>query len=172
MNCVEDSEAYRKYPQLVHWYNKLWLSERLGYRCGPAGIAPEASGWYIVRPIMNLLGMGIGAEKVWIDKDDYTKVRPGYFWCEWFDGRQYSITYRWEGSWVPISCWEGMKDEDDLSRFYKWIKSSHYPSLSHLFNELSDIETINIEYIENFPIEVHLRTSPDPIYNELIPVWK
>ena len=172
MNYIEDSDAYKKYPYLVHWYNKLWLSEQLGYHCGPAGIAPEVSGWYIVRPIMNLLGMGIGAKKIWIDQGDSTKVPPGYFWCEWFQGRQYSVTYHWVGTWIPVSCWEGLKGEDDLSRFDKWIRSTHYPDLGHLFDELSDVKIINVEYIENFPIEVHLRTSPDPSYNELIPVWE
>jgi hypothetical protein len=41
-----------------------------------------------------------------------------------------------------------------------------------MFHELADIEKINVEYIDNKIIEVHLRTSPDPDYNELIPVWK
>lgn len=172
MNYMEDSDVYRKYPYLTHWYNKLWLSEQLGYSCGPSGVPPTASGWYVVRPIMNLLGMGIGAEKVWIDKDDYTQVRPGYFWCEWFDGRQFSVTYEWQGSWIPVSCWEGMKGEDNLSKFHRWTKASHYPELGPTFDELSIVEKINAEFIEDRLIEVHLRTSPDPSYDELIPVWK
>jgi len=170
---MNDVEAYREYPYLTHWYNKLWLSEQLKYHCGPAGLAPDASGWFVVRPIVNLSGMGIGAKKIWIDAGDYRQVRPGYFWCEWFEGRQYSVTYRWnEWSWVPVSCWEGIKDDKDLSKFYKWTKADHYPPLSILFHELSDLEVINVEYIEDKPIEVHLRTSPDPDYNELIPVWE
>ena len=172
---MNDIQAYREYPHLRHWYNKLWLSEQLGYNCGPASISPSSSGWYIVRPIMNLSGMGIGAEKVWIDAGDHTKVPPGYFWCEWFEGNQYSVTYQWNGyhtGWKPISCWQGIKEEDDLSKFSRWLKTDFYPHIGIFFHELSDLEKINIEYIENNIIEVHLRTSPEPDYNELIPVWK
>jgi len=170
---MNDIEAYREYPYLTHWYNKLWVSEQLKYHCGPAGLAPDVSGWYVVRPIVNLSGMGIGAKKIWIDAGDCKQVPPGYFWCEWFDGRQFSVTYRWEGwSWVPVSCWEGIKSDEDLSKFSKWIKTDHYPPLGIFFHELADLEMINVEYIEDKPIEVHLRSSPDPDYNELIPVWK
>lgn len=169
---MNDIQAYQEYPSLRHWYNKLWLSEKLGYRCGPASIPPKESGWYIVRPIMNLSGMGVGAKKVWIDKGDHTKVPPGHFWCEWFDGNQYSVTYGWRGYWHPESCWQGIKEEDNLSRFERWVKTDFYPELSKVYNELHLVGKINIEFIEDKTIEVHLRTSPDPEYNELIPVWK
>ena len=172
---MNDIEAYQSYPHLRHWYNKLWLSEQLGYTCGPASIAPKISGTYIIRPIMNLSGMGIGAKKIWIDADDYTKVPPGYFWCEWFDGNQYSVTYQWHDypdGWKPISCWQGIKEDDNLSKFIKWFKTDFYPNIGIMFHELADLDKINIEYIDTKIIEVHLRTSPDPDYNELIPVWK
>lgn len=169
---MNDAEAYDYYSHIRHWYNKLWLSEELSYNCGPAGIAPKKSGWYVVRPIMNLSGMGVGAKKIWIEAGDYTKVNPGYFWCEWFEGRQYSVTYEWEGFWKPVSSWEGIKDTNNLSKFEKWIKSDYYPELGYFFEELGDSLTcINIEFIEDKAIEVHLRKSPDPEYNELIPVW-
>jgi hypothetical protein len=169
---MNDIKAYNTYPQLRSWYNKLWLSENLDYYCGPAGIAPEISNWYIVRPIINLSGMGVGARKIWIDKGDYSKVEPGYFWCEWFKGNQYSVTYEWDCGWKPLSCWQGFKDEDNLSQFTKWLKTDFYPELNKFYDELSVVKRINIEFIENKPIEVHLRVSPDPNYNELIPVWE
>jgi hypothetical protein len=68
-----DIEAYQKYPGLRYWFNKLWLSEQLGYYCGPAGIAPQISGMYIVRPIMNLTGMTANAKLKYIFAGD-TKV--------------------------------------------------------------------------------------------------
>lgn len=171
---MDDVEAYNRYPLLRRWYNKLWLSEELGYNCGPSGIAPKISGWYIVRPIMNLHGMGLGAKKVWIDADDRSKVPLGYFWCEWFDGRQYSVTYEWNGYWKPISCWEGVKSETDLYRFSKWTRKDFYPEIGSFYDEIADcnVDKINVEFIEKNPIEVHLRTSPDPDYDELIPVWQ
>ncbi len=169
---MNDIQAYQKYPTLRHWYNKLWLSEKLGYNCGPASIAPEKSDWYIVRPIINLSGMGVGASKVWIDKNDHSKVSPGYFWCQWFEGNQYSVTYGWRGYWHPETCWKGIKKDTNLSRFEKWVKTDFYPQLNSDYNELHPVGKINIEFIEDKPIEVHLRTSPDPNYKELIPVWK
>ena len=169
---MNDIEAYQKYPHLRYWYNKLWFSEKMGYNCGPASIAPKISGWYVVRPIMNLSGMGVGASKIWIDKGDYTKVPPGYFWCEWFEGSQYSVTYEWRDYWHAISCWRGVKEDTNLSRFEKWVKTDFYPQLNSEYNELHTVGKINIEFIEDKPIEVHLRTSPDPEFNELIPVWK
>ena len=73
---MDDAEAYLKFPDQRKWFNKLWLSEQLGYYCGPSGVAPTKSGWYIVRPLMNISGMGVGAEKIWIDGNDHTKVHP------------------------------------------------------------------------------------------------
>jgi hypothetical protein len=119
--------------------------------------------------------MGVGAKKIWIDTDDCTKVPPGYFWCEWFYGNQYSVTYQWKdypGGWEPISCWQGIKEDENLSKFTKWIRTDFYPNIGIMFHELADLDKINIEYIDDKIIEVHLRTSPDPDYNELIPVWK
>lgn len=171
---MEDWQAYLKFPQHRKWFNKLWLSERLGYYCGPAGLAPEEDGWYIIRPVMNLRGMGIGASKVYIKKHEGIRYgAPGSFWCEWFSGRQYSVDYEnIDGEWVQVSCYEGVKEDNNLSEFKKWVRSDVQIPPRSLFDELLDVRYINIEYIDNFPIEVHLRHSPDPKYLELIPIWK
>lgn len=169
---ITDIEAYKRYKHHRKWFNKLWFSESMGYNCGPASIAPDKSGWYIVRPIMNLSGMSVSAEKVWIEAGDLSKVQPGYFWCEWFDGEQYSVTYKYSNGFKPISCWKAERDVANLYRFKRWIRSGYYPAAPDVCNQLFDIEKINVEFINDNPIEVHLRTSPDPDYNELIPVWK
>ena len=162
---MNDIEAYAKFPNLRKWYNKLWFSEQMGYDCAPAGISPTRSGWYIVRPIINLSGMGVGAKKVWIESDDLRSTPPGHFWCQWFEGRQYSITYEWRGFWHPVSSWEGMKDHHDLSKFHRWERSPHMLPIGSFFDELTEIGRINIEFIDDKPIEVHLRESPDPDYD-------
>lgn len=172
MQMINDVEAYTKYTHLRHWYNKLWLSEELGYNCGPASIAPKESGWYVVRPMMNLSGMGAEAKKVWIDSGDTTKTPLGHFWCEWFEGKQYSITYEWRGFWHPVSSLEGIKAHYNLSKFSRWEKSDKMVEIGNFFDELSDVGMINVEFIEDNVIEVHLRKSPDPDYDILIPVWK
>lgn len=167
-----DNQAYVKYPRHRKWFNKLWLSEKLNYECGPCGVSPKKSDFYIIRPIYNLIGMSLGARKIWIEKDDYKKTPAGYFWCEWFDGSQYSVTYEHDVCWKPISCWKGYRNIKNLTRFEKWEKVDYYPELPIFFNELSDVGRINVEFIDNNIIEVHLRTSPDPEYNEIIPIWK
>ena len=169
---MNDAQAYRKYPDLAHWYNKLWFSERMRYDCGPSGLAPTVSGWYVVRPIINMSGMGAGAKKVWIEAGDVTKVPLGYFWCEWFDGRQYSLTYEWKDYWWnAVSSWEGIKDEENLIKFHRWERSDYLPEIDIIFHDLSKVRKINVEFIEDKPIEVHLRTSPNPDYDILVPIW-
>lgn len=169
---MNDIQAYRKYPDLTHWYNKLWFSEKMGYDCGPASIAPTVSGWYVVRPIINLSGMGAGAKKIWIESGDVSYVPLGYFWCQWFKGDQYSVTYEWKDHWWnPVSSWKGVTDEEDLSKFQIWTRSNFLPEIDISLHELSKVRKINVEFIGDKPIEVHLRTSPDPEYDTLIPIW-
>lgn len=166
-----DSDAYIKFPHQRKWFNKLWLSEKLGYECGPAGIAPQVSGTYIVRPIMNLSGMSIGAKKKYIEADDLSQTPPGHFWCEWFDGIQCSVTYEWQGEWKQISCYTGERDIDNLYRFKRWFRSDDKQfTLDETFNDMN-VSVLNVEFIGDKIIEVHLRDTPDPNYDELIPVW-
>lgn len=170
----DDTRAYLEYPKLRHFYNKLWLSEKLGYYCGPGGIAPQKSGFYIVRPVMNLRGMGVGSSKEWIVSGDKTKVHPSSFWCEFFEGRHLSVTYEKINSDYKIKhCYEGFKDYtgrfiewkkvNDKLELPKWIKKS---LVSH------NIPTCNAEFIGENLIELHLRDTPDPIVDSMFPIWK
>jgi len=168
---MDDFQAWKKYPQHHNWFNKLWVSEKLEYRCGPCGLSPERSDTYIVRPTYNLSGMGVGAKFVYIEAGDVSKVPPGYFWQEVLHGRQYSVTYKFDNGFYPISCYEGIKDSSQLWRFQRWVRSSYIPTLPQIVEELCDVETLNIEYIGDSPIEFHLRGSPDPQYDEIIPIW-
>ena len=172
----QDQQAYAAYPHHRKWFNKLWLSEALGYNCGPAGIAPAEYGVYVVRPIYNLSGMGVGAERKVIKQGDVTRVPPGYFWCEYFPGKHYSATYEFvQGTkipyWKPIACWEGISHPRNLQRFREWKRSDYIPEVPRLINQLSDVPIINIEFKGNQVIEVHLRDTPDPQYDHLIPTW-
>lgn len=169
---IHDFEAWKKYPHHHKWFNKLYLAELMGYKCGPTGLAPDVTDHYIVRPIYNLAGMGVGSKVIKIEAGDANKVPPGYFWCEFIAGIQYSATYEFvDGRWKSISCWQGTNDINNLSRFVSWIRSTYKPKVPSQFNELHDVGRINIEFIGDKPIEVHLRESPDPNYDELIPVW-
>jgi|TARA_Y100000034_G_scaffold45882_1_gene56341 hypothetical protein len=176
---MEDYDAWLKYPQHHKWFNKLWLAEKLGYQCGPAGIRVPKKGYYIVRPIYNLAGMGIGAERKWLVPEN-NAVLPGYFWCEYFEGKHYSIDYEWyidkPPFWRPCISYEGIKKRSNLSRFTAWYKTDFTISLSSLFYELGDVRKINVESIEENIIEIHLRPNPDPgdgeTYETMIPIWQ
>lgn len=173
---MEDCDAYVEYPNHRKWFNKLWLSEELGYKCGPAGTDIPEDGMYVVRPIYNLGGMGVGATVQKLLKDDYTSVPPGYFWCEYFDGPHYSTNYKFITAnnpyWESLSCFEGTNYPINLTKFAEWKRVDKGPDLPRVFNELSDVGIINVECIGDKPIEVHLRESPDPEYDHIIPVWK
>lgn len=136
---------------------------------------PPTDGFYIVRPIYNLSGMGVGARRQWLTTADLSQVEPGFFWCEWFDGPQHSVTYAWKGhgGWEPVSSWEGRVSPCDLTRFHWWHRSDFALKPPSIVNELAEVGVINIEWIGSRIIEVHLRPSPDPdvVGDHLVPVW-
>src|SRR5210317_1934131 len=95
-------------------YNKLLLNHRLRHLCGPTGVPVPYSGYYIVRPSINLLGMGRFSRKEMIYK--YTDhFHPAEFWCEVFEGEHISIDYQNKEQKLSVI---GIRDDD--SPLYKW----------------------------------------------------
>lgn len=176
---MEDSDAWIKYPQHHDWFNKLWVAEQFGYKCGPGGTDIPEKGVYVVRPIYNLGGMGARAKVVEMSEGDYSTVPPGYFWCEYFNGLHYSANYKWKwdrdtinGRWEGVSCWEGINFPINLTKFEEWQRIDYIPKLPSSLDTLSDVGEINVEFIGDNIIEVHLRKSPDPEYTHMIPLWQ
>lgn len=171
---VDDVSGYISYPELRKFSNKLWLSEKMGYYCGPGGVSPSISGYYIVRPIINLRGMGIGSSRVWINKGDVSTVPPGYFWCEWFEGDHISVTYEKNQSIYAIKhCFQGFSS-NKVGIFDRWEKTNCSISLPNWLEKefiSSDVKICNAEYIGEKLIEVHIRDTPDPVADVLIPIW-
>jgi len=153
--------------------DKLLLSKHLGYICGPTGVAVPKPDWYIVRPCVNAMGLGLGAKKIWLEGN--TDDLPlGHFWCEWFEGDHYSVDFV---GMRPILTVQGIKTNSEiLSDWDKWVKVEHNFDLK-LPIELSPTwfhyPTVNAEYIGNKLIEVHFRPNPDfpEGRSEYIPVW-
>lgn len=182
---MDDKDAYKKYPNLRKWFNKLWVAELMKYNCGPCGTAPEQDTYCIIRPIYNLSGMGLGAHAKEIKAGDISATPPGYFWCEYFTGHHYSVDYEWvletNPYWNPISSYIGV-NRANFTKFDEWYKTDYTPefptcndSFANLpieFRLLSEVKKINVEFKGNSIIEVHLRTSDDPKYDHLIPIWK
>lgn len=165
---MEDSDAWLKYPQYRKWFDKLYLSDTLGYYCGPSGLPPDRSDYFIVRPVYNLSGMSAGARIQFIEAGDASIVEPGYFWCEIFNGPHISVTYDLNKN--PISAWTAKYHEHKPLRISKWTRTFNYPKLPSIFSDIRT-DTINAEFIGNNLIEIHFRGSPDPEYDELIPIW-
>jgi hypothetical protein len=151
--------------------DKLILSRKLYYNCGPVGLDVPKPGHYIVRPCVNMLGLGLGAQKVWLEKS--TKHLPvGYFWCEWFEGRHLSIDY-YQGK--QVLAVEGHKPETTFTRWDHWVRVSDRISMPDIIKPfVSKYEWINIEYIGRKVIEVHFRHNQDFENNitHFIPVWE
>lgn len=180
---MQDDDAYKKYPHHHKWFNKLYIAELFGYKCGPAGVPVPEDGVYVVRPIYNLSGMGVGATIKQIMAGNCNQVPPGYFWCEYLTGKHYSANYvweydrdmitgRWQQPWKGSSCWEGTNMPINLTKFVEWKRSDYIPEVPNELNELRDVKEINVEFKGDQVIEVHLRPSSDPEYDHLIPVWR
>jgi len=148
-------------------FDKLILSRRLGYVCGPAGVPVPHAGVYVVRPVTNLAGMGRGASFQYLGPK--TELPPGYFWCEVFTGQHLSIDYCYG---VPVLCVEGLRDPNaQLWRWSRWQVVDNV--LPVPLPELSKFPYLNVEFVDGHAIEVHLRHNPDFEYDNTvaIPVW-
>jgi len=146
-------------------FDKLILSRRLGYCCGPAGVPVPHAGVYVVRPITNLAGMGIDASFQYCGP--YTSLPPGYFWCEVFAGQHLSIDYEYGR---PVLSVEGTRDA--VAPLWRWNRWQVVDDTLPL--PLPELAKLNVEFIDGHAIEVHLRHNPDFEYSNTIaiPVWQ
>lgn len=143
-------------PDKLWIYDKLILSKKLGYICGPVGIEVPFPNNYIVRPVMNFQGLGLGAKKIWIDNstDD---LPVGYFWCQWFEGNHYSVDYNYG---LPKLTVQGTRGQS-ISKWRSWKKVDHYIEFPKILDKFIDYPWINCEFIGDKLIEVHVRRNPD-----------
>lgn len=159
-------------PEDLWIFDKLILSRYLGYMCGPVGTPVPKEGYYMVRPCVNALGLGLGAQKHYI-KDSTNHLTPGHFWCEWFDGDHISIDYDWGKQCLAV---QGFKASGTFTRWDRWIRVDDVKIKMPAFlgNIRVKYSKINCEYIGGKLIEVHLRHNPDFPGNrqEYIPVWQ
>ena len=169
-----DIDVWNSIPKAHKWaLDKLMLADRLGYVCGPSGISVPKRDTYIIRPCVNLHGMGKGAFKAEIGKTTDLIVPPGYFWSEVFEGDHYSVDY-YGGQ--QVLCVLGEKGLEDFTQFSKWCKIKKdipFPK------ELSDLGIgegwINVEFIGDKIVEIHFRNNPDFCghgSDYIIPVWQ
>lgn len=167
-----EEEFEQIHPDDLWVYNKLQLSRKLGYVCGPAGMKVPKSGLYIVRPSMNFLGMGIKSRVIHLDSST-EHLHPGEFWCEVFTGEHLSVDFHYEKNALTVKGHRNSKNP--LSKWNCWTKIDkkvEFPTI--LRNLKKKYEWINCEMVGNRIIEIHFRQNPDFQYQNsvAIPVWK
>jgi hypothetical protein len=166
-----DDEWNQIHPKDLWAYNKLSLSRLLGYTCGPSGTTVPKTDFYIVRPCINLLGMGRFARKEWIEKET-EHFHPAEFWCEIFQGPHLSVDFCEKKSKLVVI---GERNaEDPLYKWRRWEKIDVEVDFPPFLNDLvGNYEWINCELIGNKVIEVQFRKNPDFRYGNsvAIPVW-
>ncbi len=174
MISISDRDVYDSCPPDWLWiYDKLIIARKQGVRAAPAGIAVPESGEYIIRPITNIRMMGRGASLAWIRAGDDEAVPDGYFWSEVLAGSHVSVDYHWGEQALTV---QGFRDNPArLDRFSRWCKIEADLPLPGILHGLEDHqEWINVEYIGERVIEVHLRLNDDFANHdadEIWPVW-
>lgn len=170
---ANDVEAWQGCNKRDRWiYDKLLLSQHFGYRCGPAGVPPEKSGYYIVRPITNLHDMGAGASLRLLQAGEEPDIPPGYFWCEQFQGPQYSVDYVNRKPVLTLLAYHRNRAQN-LYQFDRWKRVQHYIPFPRIPIR-GNYTYINVEYVGDKPIEIHLRNNPDlhgEDFSEFLVVW-
>lgn len=169
---VGDATAWGMFPRHNHVYNKLWICRTQAIAHAPLPIAPPSYPVF-VKPITNLLGMGIGSFRA-CGPDDLATYRAGYFWMELLNGPHVSTDVAvaaGRACWFahtlghPIdngrfSHWERLVgDNDDLAAFLtRWI-AEHLDGYTGI---------LNFETIGGRIIECHLRMSVEfiPLYGK------
>ena len=157
-------------PDDIWVLDKLILSRKMYYNCGPVGLDVPKPGYYIVRPCVNMLGLGLGAQRVWLDCDT-THLPVGHFWCEWFEGRHLSIDYHWGKQTLAV---EGDKPDNTFTKWNDWTRVSDRIRLPECVRHYGEkYGWINCEFIGGRLIEVHFRHNEDFEGNikHFIPVW-
>lgn len=126
---------------------------------------------FIVKPITNILGMGLGSYIETFTTVKTAHLPAGSFWMEYFTG-QYLTVDVVRGKIDVIL--EGVQLA--TNRFAKWTKVENVDiNIPSFILELSHkYGVVNFESIGGKIIECHLRHNPDWIKykaRELIPVW-
>lgn len=173
LELLDDTDCwYNSDPDTLWLYDKLLVSRKLGYVCGPAGVPVPESAFYIVRPISNYRMMSRGADIRLISRGEDT-IPDGFFWCEVFQGRHLSFDYHYGTQTLAV---EGFRDSDRLDRFCLWKKVDTLFELPDFLQKIAaSIEWLNIEVIGDKIIEIHFRFNDDfrnHTSDHVIPVWK
>lgn len=169
----EDVAWLRCDPDDLWVFDKLILAKKLGHIAGPKGVDVPCPGFYISRPCVNLMGMGIGASISYIEKDTDNAIPTGHFWSEIFLGRHISVDYVDGKQTLAVQGFRSARNP-----LWKWSRWKRVNDIVPLHPVLKSLATkyryMNVEMIGGKIIEVHLRLNPDWVDKdilEIIPVF-
>jgi hypothetical protein len=174
MQFIGDADVWSQCPTEYLWiYDKLIVARKQGILAAPAGISVPTPATYIVRPITNIRMMSRGASKQWLIPEDTDLVPDGYFWTECLEGRHISVDFHYGIQELTV---EGFRDDPDrLDRFSCWQRIDESYKFPLILGELWRLTPwVNVEYIGDKIIEVHLRWNDDFANHNsdvIYPVW-
>jgi hypothetical protein len=183
MNDITAWSVNKRYKWIYFKQNLCILQSVKWYPCP---ILPEIYP-VILRPIINLTGMGAEVYKV-NNEEEYKKLmKHGYFATPFIDGKHTSHDlYIKDGKAINHTVFEGIKNDEITGCFKYWelLKHNEIPELNDNIKKLlrkikKYTGPLNVECIGDTIIEVHLRHGDiellknynisKPVY--LIPIW-
>lgn len=168
---ISNQEWFSIDPNDLWVYNKLELSKRLDYNCGPCGVDVLKPNNYIVRPAINFCGMGRFCRIEYLNKST-DHLHPGEFWCEIFEGEHLSVDFINKKSVLVV---KGHKNKKNPAYMWNcWVKLERQIEFPEVLNDLvGDYSCINCEFIGGKLIEVQFRKNLDFRWGNriAIPVW-
>ncbi len=172
---INDNTAWLTFPDFRIIYNKLFLSEIQNLESNPIPIIPNKFP-IVIKPIINLSGMSKGFYKINNEKEYDNIVKSnnlaGYFYQPYFSGQQfnYDIIIK-DGKILDYFCVISHPLENGMFDYHEFLPDNKKISMKNIriIEDLLDSYTgfINVEIIDDYIIEAHLRINGDIfIYNK------
>tara|TARA_B100000524_G_scaffold345514_1_gene244246 strand:- start:2127 stop:3044 length:918 start_codon:yes stop_codon:yes gene_type:complete len=156
-----DVESYLLYPKYNFVYNKMFICKYQKIKHAPMPIVPKKFP-VIIKPIINLLGMGNNAIKIDNIKEFSKYYDNNHFWCEYLKGKHLSWDFIIRNGEIQFMfCFRGYTS--NFGCFDYWKSYKKHPKLpkiitNFIYEHLKEYTGfLNIETISNKIIEVHLR---------------
>lgn len=168
---INDLNAWTMYPTYRWIYNKIMLCEYQKIQFAPMPIKPTKYP-VIIKPIINLYGMGLNIIKVNNDDEFYDNWYNNNFWMEFLEGEHLSWDLVILNGHINFNvCLMGHPDDKNIGKFNYWESiDSKIPNIilelvSDHFKDYTGC--LNVETIGNKIIECHLRMGDIDIFPTL-----
>lgn len=157
---TNDTDAWFLYKDHNWIYNRLLLAQMQNIECAPMPVEPIKYP-VILKPIINLYGMGLNITKINSDGEFQEKWGDNNFWMEFLEGRHLSVDILMiNGKIQWYAAFEGHKLENNLGYFKYWetIETKLCANAMIIIDRLTKYTgCVNLEIIGDRVIEGHLR---------------